>query len=527
MSPDDAAREMMELFDGNSDAYGTHGVPTQKGLKWEIKDTARTPREPLTLKLWKQHLAGTIPLGVIPIKKDNTCKWGSIDVDDYITDLLGLIDRCERAHLPLVPCRSKSGGLHLFMFLANPCPAVLLQTALKNLAAQLGVAGSEIFPKQTQVLTERGDVGNWMVMPYYGDTYGGKLREQVGLKKTGAELTIEEFIKAVKAARIGADALSKWQAITPPVSRGSGPTRLLGPPSEPFADGPVCLQILAKEKVPLGGQNNALLNMGSYYKRKNPVAWKDDLDKANREYLTPPGSSEGLVSVVRSLEKKDYEYTCKIEPICSYCNASLCRTRKYGVGDGTSSIDISGLSKLNADPPIWFVDVGGDKRLEISTDDILYYNRFIRVCFERLDTVLPMIKQDTWMSVLRPLMDNCTIIETTKEVSKTGHFMELLDEFCTNRRRGKNKEDLLAGMPWEDEENQRYYFQLKDFQKFLNREKITEWTRGQITQKIRHAEGGVKFMNLKKKGINAWFVPSSVFELREKLDLPKMEGSVI
>src|SRR5271169_6505652 len=151
MTTDVIAREMMELFSGNTEAYGTHGIPTQKGLKWEIKDTAQTPRKPVTLKLWVDHLDGKVPLGIIPIKKDNTCCWGSIDVDDYITDLLGLINRCELAKLPLVPCRSKSGGLHLFLFMADPCPAVLLQTALKNISAQLGVAGSEIFPKQTQV----------------------------------------------------------------------------------------------------------------------------------------------------------------------------------------------------------------------------------------------------------------------------------------------------------------------------------------------------------------------------------------
>jgi len=35
------------------------------------------------------------------------------------------------------------------------------------------LAGCEIIPKQTKIISEQGDQGNWIVMQYYGDDFGG------------------------------------------------------------------------------------------------------------------------------------------------------------------------------------------------------------------------------------------------------------------------------------------------------------------------------------------------------------------
>ena len=142
---------MMALFAGNEHAHGTHGEPVQDGLKWAIKTTARTVREPGTLALWEAHLRGERPLGVIPICEDSNCSWGSIDIDTYDKDVTGIVAEVEATKLPLVACRSKSGGLHLFLFLKQPMPADAVQAALKAMAARLDCADAEIFPKQTRL----------------------------------------------------------------------------------------------------------------------------------------------------------------------------------------------------------------------------------------------------------------------------------------------------------------------------------------------------------------------------------------
>jgi TOTE conflict system primase-like protein len=181
------AAGLMNLFPGHENAHGTHGEPDwdDEKSKWSIRRTARTLPGPPTLELWEEHLAGARPLGVVPIDENSTCAWGCGDVDDYDVDALALLGRIEAAKLPLVPCRSKSGGLHLFLFLQSPEPARAVQAAVRAMMAALGHAGCEIFPKQSQLLVDRGDQGNWMIAPYFGGTFGGKLREQAGLKRTG------------------------------------------------------------------------------------------------------------------------------------------------------------------------------------------------------------------------------------------------------------------------------------------------------------------------------------------------------
>jgi putative DNA primase/helicase len=208
----DDAHRLMELFSGRTDAYGTHGEPvfdSSKG-KWSIQGTARTVKGPVTEALWDAHLRGERPLGIIPIMPDNRCQWGSIDVDLYDdpASILDLVQRVEDKRLLLVPARSKSGGLHLFLFLREPAPAGEVRAALERLARRLGLRDdTEIFPKQTKV--EPGKLGNWIIMPYFGSTYGDRLRSQAGLRMTGCELTLPEFLRFAEPRRLSSEQLAK------------------------------------------------------------------------------------------------------------------------------------------------------------------------------------------------------------------------------------------------------------------------------------------------------------------------------
>ena len=94
-----------------------------------------------------------------------------------------------------MPTRSKSGGLHLNLFVQEWTPAAHLQVVLKSLAAQLGLdlKKVEIFPKQTELKNGRG--GNCITAPYAGTTFNDKMCDQSGQKKTGAVMTIGEFLE--------------------------------------------------------------------------------------------------------------------------------------------------------------------------------------------------------------------------------------------------------------------------------------------------------------------------------------------
>lgn len=519
------AQRIMALFSGHGSAHGTHGVPTRDGLKWSIKSTADTIRVPVTLIMWEQHIDGERPLGVVPIREDGMCFWGSIDVDKYDVNLTDYIVRVEQLQLPLVPCRSKSGGLHLFLFLSEPVPAAEVQDALRTWSGILGLAGCEIFPKQTSILTDKGDVGNWMVMPYFGGTFGGKLQEQVGLKRTGAEMDLAEFLLVAEKSRISEETLNALV-----VSRGARSDknghRALPGATQPstvsdFSDGPCCLQNLVSEGgVERGGQSNALLMMGIYYKRANPGDWEDRLAMANQNFLNPPGSPEGLVTVIRSLRKKDYEYTCKTEPMCSHCNSKVCRTRQFGVGTGGNVPVINSIAKLNSEPIIWFVDVEG-VRVQCTTEQLQNYILFQRLCIDQVGKSYAIIKTGDWFDILNVALASAVDLPAPDDVQPGGRFHELVEDFLTNRARGIVKTDILAGRPWEDEAERRHYFRMRDLERFLDREGL-KLSRGVISARIRVLQGDAGQLSIKGRSTKVWWLPCDSIQSIVELDTPPM-----
>lgn len=506
------------LFAGNESHYGTHGVPDldADGVKWGIKRTARTLRGPTTDSMWQAHLGGKKPLGVVPIRNDSTCVWGSIDIDDYDVQVSDIIKKIETLKLPLLPCRSKSGGLHLFIFTTEPVEAAILRSALSNMAASIGYAESEIFPKQTKLLVDQGDQGNWIVMPYYGDTYGGKLREQRGVKRTGAEMTVDEFVREAEKLRVTPEKLALAQTVAKKNKNKKDAVA--------FSDGPPCLQHLAANGVPQGGQNNTAFHMGVYFKRANPEDWKARLEDANQKHMRPPLPSDNLASVIRSLEKKDYQYKCKDQPMCAHCDAMKCRTRKFGVGAGATYPVITGLSKLNTEPALWFVDVE-DTRVACSSEELQTYQKFHRLCMEYTNRVFAPMSQPVWFETLNEAMKNMTVIPAPPDIGIAGQFLEALETYLTNRQAGKTKEDLLRGVPWFDEEHARYYFRLAPLRKFLEREGWKNVDQGKMTQRIEKL-GGRHHGVMIKAGTyrNCWWVPAEALNVTPEISTPKMKG---
>ena len=105
-----------DIFNGLTRAHGVYH-------KGEVKENGKVSgkafilKEEVTDTHWKNHIEGIEPsLGIVPIRDDSTCSWCCIDVDDYTLDILKTITNIRKLKIPIVPCRSKSGGLHLFIF---------------------------------------------------------------------------------------------------------------------------------------------------------------------------------------------------------------------------------------------------------------------------------------------------------------------------------------------------------------------------------------------------------------------------
>jgi len=513
--PVENATRLHALFAGHPDARGTHGQPEldSNGIKWAIKTSAKTLREAVTTQHWEKHIKGEEPLGIVPIRPDNSCIWGSIDYDQYDDDILPIIAAVESHDMPLVPCRSKSGGLHLFIFLSDPQPAAAVQAVLREFAARLGIAGSEIFPKQTQILADRGDLGNWMVMPYFGGDYGGKLRMQHGLTRTGDEYSLEEFLEIAEAKRISAE---DFTALTRTRRRGR---RSREQPFPLFTDGPPCLENLATSGFPDGARNNGLFMVGLYLKKRAPGTWQRDLEEANHQFMKPPLLADEVQAVVRQLERKDYEYTCHVEPMCSHCDKALCRTRKHGISSGGYWPTISSISKMESETILWFVNVDG-VRLECTTDQLLNYAQFNKLCVDKMDRCYLPMKVGDWNGQINKALEAVETIPAPPGMGPGEYFKFLLKEFLTNRMRAQRREDLQNGKPWYDDELDRYYFSFEALTSWLRKERHTEIKDAKIRSEIvDRMSGGSRQINFGARNLHMWWVPSRAFDV----DPPKKD----
>jgi hypothetical protein len=230
------------------------------------------------------------------------------------------------------------------------------------------------------------------------------------------------------------------------------------------------------------------------------------------EYLDPPLPLNEVNIVAKQLEKKDYVYKCSDAPINAHCNKTLCLTRKHGVGAAVQGAVIANLRKYNSTPPVWFVDVNGEP-LEMDTDALLNQSTFQRSCMEQLNFMPRSVSKIIWEnrigSLMQEMKDNeSAIIEVAQDASITGQFYDYLEEFCRHMQQAQDKEEILLKRPWTDEEEQKTYFRLKDFDAFLKRNKFFEYKSHKIAQRLRDMGGESVVLKIKGRPIRVWQIPS-------------------
>ena len=110
---------------------------------------------------------GSADLGLVlpSLGADGRGVFGAIDVDIYNNPKLieRVVKQIYAEDLPLVPCYSKSGGLHLYLFSNEPFEYYEIDNALTYFNQKLDIKAKEIFPKQRK---EPGKPGNGIALPY-------------------------------------------------------------------------------------------------------------------------------------------------------------------------------------------------------------------------------------------------------------------------------------------------------------------------------------------------------------------------
>jgi hypothetical protein len=495
------SEELLKAFIGFSTAHGQTEV-SQERTAGKQKAKSFIVRTPLTLQLMESHVKGIKGVGAIPINEENKCKFGALDIDIYPLDHNALVDKLEELNVPCIVCRSKSGGAHIFFFFKEWMNAGDFRDKAAEISSALGHGRCEIFPKQEQILVERGDVGNFINLPYFDSEQ--TLRYAIIRREgTYVEASLQEFIDQIEKVKV----LPK-DFLTLPIG---GPVDLL-PNYIP------CLRTKLAIGVFEGERNRTAFQLGVFLQRLEPGNWKTKFEEHNVRDFHPPLSAQEVVAIQNTLEKKEYQYLCKEEPMASHCNQNVCRSMKLGIGS-TSMPMISGLSVILSEPRLWFVDIGG-QRLEITTEELQAPRLFQRACMEQLKVMPPKLKDSDWETTVNNLMEKCNEIQVPEELTYKGQFLSILENFCTGRIQAQSFEEIMLGKPYTEEEEHKTYFRLDSLMEYMRQKKFDSYTRAQVQERLKEINDGdssnlknFKTSSGKWKAVRVWWIPEIASEV--------------
>lgn len=511
------AERFLRLFRSNPRSVGRFD-PERKRM--------HTDEQEVALSDVQRHLDGKWGLGLVPILDDDTCWWGAIDIDNHGQDEdipIGPIDaKLVTGDLAkLVPCRSKSGGVHVYAFFAKPWAASRVRAFLSSVAAQIGYAKSEIFPKQHHLGNEKGggrQKGNWINLPYFlsDDTVRYAY-------KHGKKLGLDGFLAFCEENRIPDTAYASVVAAEHP-------------------DAPPCIQRMVAEGVGKGQRNEALYQIAVYTRKAFPDAFKERAFGFNESIFERPLARSEADRTINSASRPDYRYRCGEEPARSFCDRDSCLKRKFGITPSDAEAEaamaalpiFSDLVKYQTDPIRWEVKVDGRTITNIETENLLDWRWIRKAVAEKLTRVVPMIKNQEWERVLQPLMESARIVEAPEDSGPAGFIRNRFREFAAKAhdlRGNKNIEDrqaLLRGLPILAmmDGQQHLVFRQDDFVQYLKRTKSEELKGVNLWFAIR--EFGVRHSRMRVSGdkaINVWALPYKEVQLPES-DQIKFESEL-
>tara|TARA_R110002124_G_scaffold157903_2_gene324929 strand:+ start:1002 stop:2645 length:1644 start_codon:yes stop_codon:yes gene_type:complete len=279
----------------------------------------------ITEEDYTQHLNGTKSIGIQPCDDNGLARFGAIDIDPKVyknLDIKFYLDTIQEKKLPLIPIKSKSGGLHLYVFTEELVKAKVVKDFLEQVLFLFKLPiTTEIFPKQTKLGTNTDDQkvnGNFINLPYFNKN------ERVALDPSGQEMTLDLFLKVVGMNLMTSTKLKD-------ISENIVKIELTGG-AEEFKDGPPCLEILSKEKMD-DGRDRFLYNYMVFAKKKYADDWAKKVLQAGRNYFefNETWTDDYIKKKIKHWEKDTKGHTCNDQLLAPVCVKSECVKRRFGV----------------------------------------------------------------------------------------------------------------------------------------------------------------------------------------------------
>ena len=427
--------------------------------------------KPITQFDYKQHLDGTKSIGIQPCNDSDLARFGAIDVDPKIyknLDVKYYLDIIQEKELPLIPVKSKSGGLHLYLFTKELVRAKVIKDFLEDVLFLFKLPiNTEIFPKQTKLGSDTNGNkvnGSFINLPYFGK------KERVALDPSGKEIPFDVFLQCVELNKVDSNQIKK-------LSDNLIQKALTGGPEE-FKDGPPCLAILSKNKMK-DGRDRFLYNYMVFAKKKYSDDWKNKVLQAGRNYFefNQTWTDDHIKMKIKNWERQEKGHTCNDELLAPVCVKSECVKRKFGI-ISDKKIDwplMTNLIKVDFKPdPEYYLTVENKKGESVSVHakDVnkLKDQKELRgLVMAQADIFPPPIKAMDFHAMINALLDTQDTVQPAPGTRPMEILKKLLREHI-NGPQATTHNSFLSGNVLKDETYA--YFVYDDFYNFL---KENEW----------------------------------------------------
>lgn len=458
------------LFKGKTNTYVRNELPKEKPeagqkIKTKITNNEGTVDKDLLL----HHLNGDFGVGICPVNAEGKCFFGVLDIDYYKGKIKRVLQFIKDYQLPLLPFRSKSGGLHVYLMLAKPVSAKSMREVLNqiiyyfSLDMLYGKAKVEVFPKQDKA----EGFGSSVTLPYFNadnpytyllDLDGNPLPFREAMDYVQHHLTsLEEVKKAFEAL--------------------------------PYNDAPPCIQrILLSEEV--GGEdtgrNNFLFSFAVYAKKKWGNGFEDYVKEVN-EHFEVPLEDAVVEQTCTSVREHEYIYKCKDTPCNSFCDKPACRKREFGLGKDKghfTGIDYGQLYRYKTAEPyyVWKLRLlGQEVWVDVVFKDegyLLDQKNFAKMCVRYLNQAPMQVSNNDWYAVLNSILPNIEDVEVKQE-SDTSSLSMLRTTFIRYLSNKQARRDMpyqiRMGLCVRQSSNgvTKYYFTHIGFAEYMKNQKVT------------------------------------------------------
>ena len=461
------ASRFLDIFDCQRENYYTFVEEGKRERDSKTEGKYDRYEETVTVDVIEKHLNGIISVGLVPTRRDGTCSWGVIDVDGaiYHKDPVPVLKQIRAKNYPLVPYRSKTSGLHLFLHIKGSVSAADMRKKIHALAADLGFGGTlaDKFPNEDAITKDKNGnykVGKCVNMPYHGGAKGFCTR--YCLTDDGQAITLDKFFDYVEKFRITPKQFNDLKIATET-------TKTEGPEPD-WNEYPPCTQAFILNKVGEGQRNNALFNLAVLAHLKNPNQLKTELYARNKTCMNPPIDRDTeLDAIVTQIEEKGYYYQCETPIAKQYCNKEACRKRKFGIGPDQYIPTVESFFKHNTTPPYYVLTMEG-KQIQLLGKQIVQQQLLREELFDQADIIWQTLPKKDWNFFLVGLKAMQKEVEDMKPGDDMKEdFNYYTRMFIQETEPGDDLSQLQAGYIFKDEEF--VYFNLHTFKEFLNKKK--------------------------------------------------------